>query len=204
MTTPDEHACEAAEPSSADPGRPFAGLRDSGLLWLINRVVFHPRGFAFALHTDHAGKVTGWSLLGDGSEPWTFPRDVDQEGHRLAEASLDAARGGAMLVPWPHKAMTDEEVTRWRERWDAATHASGGPRELRIATPGTGSAQGATDDSAALYDVETFWDTPGGPPQWRPEARWIQDLETARATAQRLAAENIPARVVRVTREVIA
>lgn len=48
-------------PHDADhiPCRPFDDLRPSGLLWLINRVVFHPWGMALALHTDQA----------DGSAP---------------------------------------------------------------------------------------------------------------------------------------
>lgn len=57
--------------------RPFSELRDSGLLWLFNRVVLHPRGYALALHfedredgtTDYR-TATGWSILGDGSEAW--------------------------------------------------------------------------------------------------------------------------------------
>lgn len=57
--------------------RPAAELRDTGLLWLINRVVFHPRGFALALHWDDAGNLAGWSLLGDGSEVWTFEHNED-------------------------------------------------------------------------------------------------------------------------------
>lgn len=56
--------------------RPFSELRDSGLLWLVNRVVFHPRGYALALHFEGVapdiGECTGWSLMGDGSEPWSM------------------------------------------------------------------------------------------------------------------------------------
>ena len=51
--------------------RPFEDLATSGLLWLINASVFHPRGFALALKVKD-GKAIGWSLLGDGSEPWYF------------------------------------------------------------------------------------------------------------------------------------
>lgn len=57
-------------------GRPFHEMRDSGLLWLINRAVFHPRGYALALHFEgeppELGECIGWSLLGDGAEPWIF------------------------------------------------------------------------------------------------------------------------------------
>lgn len=64
---------DAANKSS---GRPWGELRDSGLLWLINATVFHPRGYALAVHRNDAGDTTGWSLLGDGAESWTF-RDPD-------------------------------------------------------------------------------------------------------------------------------
>lgn len=50
--------------------RPFDELRATGLLWLINASVFHPRGYALAIHAD------GWSLLGDGGEVWQFGDDV--------------------------------------------------------------------------------------------------------------------------------
>jgi hypothetical protein len=59
-----------------DETRSFGELRSSGLLWLINRVVFHPRGFALAL-TMHGDEATGWKLLGDGSEVWRFDGDED-------------------------------------------------------------------------------------------------------------------------------
>lgn len=52
--------------------RPFSELRDVGLLWLVNRVVFHPRGYALALHYEDDGTVSGWSLMGDGTEPWSM------------------------------------------------------------------------------------------------------------------------------------
>lgn len=62
--------------SDHNPGRPIAELRDVGFLWLINRVVFHPRGYALALHFSESDtnrrNCTGWSLLGDGTEPWSM------------------------------------------------------------------------------------------------------------------------------------
>lgn len=77
-------------------GRPFADLRDSGLLWLINRVVFHPRGYALALHFEdtpdrnlaEGGEVTGWSILGDGTEPWSMgdpPAESIALGHKTED-----------------------------------------------------------------------------------------------------------------------
>ncbi len=69
--------------------RPFSELSDTGLLWLINRTVFHPRGFALALH-EQDGEITGWSLLGDGTEAWSFPEDRDQEHFQRAQRTLEA------------------------------------------------------------------------------------------------------------------
>lgn len=43
--------------------------RADGLLWLVNRTVFHPRGYALGLDVEKGR----WFLLGDGSEPWNFP-----------------------------------------------------------------------------------------------------------------------------------
>lgn len=69
------------EDSQKQEGRPFNELRDSGLLWLINRAVFHPRGYAIGLNyridperdpISAGGDCTGWTLLGDGSEPWSM------------------------------------------------------------------------------------------------------------------------------------
>lgn len=69
-------------PPDGDPGecfdRPFSDLRDTGLLWLINRTVLHPRGYALALNYEEpmdGDEPTGWSLMGDGSEPWQYGCD---------------------------------------------------------------------------------------------------------------------------------
>jgi hypothetical protein len=57
--------------------RPFAEFRHSGLLWLLNTTALHPRGFALAFHWDDdadptTDEPTGWSIIGDGTEPWTM------------------------------------------------------------------------------------------------------------------------------------
>lgn len=71
--------------------RPFLELSESGLLWLINRVVFHPRGVALGLY-EAAGKARGWRLIAaPDDEPFTFPESVDNDGFRRAEATLRAA-----------------------------------------------------------------------------------------------------------------
>lgn len=58
-----------------EKNRPWAELRDTGLLWLINATVFHPRGYALAVHYDGNGDASGWSILGDGNESWGFAGD---------------------------------------------------------------------------------------------------------------------------------
>lgn len=57
--------------------------RDDGVLYAVNRAVFHPRGFALALRPDTGEFV----LLGDGSEPWEF---VDRPGE-VTNAEREAA-----------------------------------------------------------------------------------------------------------------
>ena len=74
-----------------DPVRPFSELRDSGLLWLINRVVFHPRGYALGLVPDgqsNGDNYLGWRLQGDGSEPWRFEGFDEDELFHAAAATL--------------------------------------------------------------------------------------------------------------------
>lgn len=93
---------------SHDPGRPFAELLESGLLWLINTSVFHPRGLALAVSINQeTGEASGWSLL--ASEAGTAYRyaapceaddpssavDVD-ELFQLASATMEQAR----LTTW--------------------------------------------------------------------------------------------------------
>lgn len=74
---------------TSTPLRPTAELGDSGLLWLINRVVFHPRGFALAFTPDG----TQWQVLGDGTEPWLYePETAEDLLFAHAEATLDVAR----------------------------------------------------------------------------------------------------------------
>lgn len=66
-----EHVAIAPSPGA----RPFSEFRDEGLLWLVNTAVFHPRGYALSFEVDDDGTVTGWQLLGDGTEAWQFSGD---------------------------------------------------------------------------------------------------------------------------------
>lgn len=62
-----------------DGWRPLSEFRETGLLWLINRQVFHPRGFAIGLNFNEVGDVDGWVLYGDGIEPWNFKDGEENE-----------------------------------------------------------------------------------------------------------------------------
>jgi len=73
-------------PERTDTGRSFNDLPTSGLLWLINRVVFHPRGYALALVIDDHGDAAGWTLQGDGTEPWRFA-DPSREDEHFADVA---------------------------------------------------------------------------------------------------------------------
>lgn len=90
MTTPAQPTAQVADD---DVQYSLAELREHGLLWLINRCVFHPRGYALALGTMSDGTLEGWTLLGDGSEPWRYDDTVDEDAlHAAAEAFLAARR----------------------------------------------------------------------------------------------------------------
>lgn len=73
--------------------RAIGELRDSGLLWLINRTVFHPHGFALALVAGEDGSIAGWQLTGDGTEPVWFAAEIEADLYARAHATLAAARG---------------------------------------------------------------------------------------------------------------
>lgn len=70
------------------PLKELLGDGNSGILWAINRYIFHPRGLALALHVDDDGNPTGWELLGDGSETWCYDDDTDDDGLRLFNRTL--------------------------------------------------------------------------------------------------------------------
>lgn len=61
----------------ADETYGFEEMTEFGLLWYINRVAFHPHGLALAFRPDKDGKIAGWTILGDGSEVWSFTTEDD-------------------------------------------------------------------------------------------------------------------------------
>lgn len=80
-----------APPVVTTPGalRPMPELSSSGLLWLINRQVFHPRGIALALEVEAANPR--WRLRGNGTEPWSFETEIDNDYFARATATMRAA-----------------------------------------------------------------------------------------------------------------
>lgn len=60
-------------------------LQNDGLLYLINREVFHPRGYSLGLAAGEDG-ISAIVLVGDGSQPVGFGEDVDEQ------ALFDAAK----------------------------------------------------------------------------------------------------------------
>jgi hypothetical protein len=74
--------------------RPWDELSASGLLWLINASVFHPRGYALALHRNTmTNEIEGWSLVGDGSEPWSFSDEGLPAGYPTIDELFRLAKG---------------------------------------------------------------------------------------------------------------
>lgn len=75
-------------PANTEPERPLLAIsefRPSGILWAINRTIFHPRGYALALtRSDNDNPDNGdfdrFTILGDGSEVWAFDHEADDEG----------------------------------------------------------------------------------------------------------------------------
>ncbi|MDX3372615.1 hypothetical protein PV387_42840, partial [Streptomyces sp. ME02-6987-2C] len=85
-------AVDGPHPDIDTDARPFQALRDTGLLWLINRVALHPRGLALALHLDEHGQAYGWNLVSnDEGEPWMFDPATDNDGYTRADATITKA-----------------------------------------------------------------------------------------------------------------
>lgn len=56
-------------------------FRDSGMLWLVNTAVMHPRGYAIAVTVAEDGTPLVLSVVGDGTEPWCFDSDSVESFH---------------------------------------------------------------------------------------------------------------------------
>lgn len=77
-----ERLHQVIDPERIGDARPWADLKDTGLLWYLNRSALWPRGFALALIRDQEGTVLGWDLVGDGAEP-IVSGSPEAEGRRL-------------------------------------------------------------------------------------------------------------------------
>ena len=77
----------------------FKQMSDNGILWLINRVVFHPRGLALCLEFAKGEKEPrGWSILGF-NEPVVFnlPDNFERNRYEIIERLfVEAKRLGRM------------------------------------------------------------------------------------------------------------
>lgn len=71
----------------------FKDMSNTGVLWAINRYLFHPRGYALSLILDDDGAVTGWQILGDGKEVWTFREASDDVNFVKFESFLEKLKG---------------------------------------------------------------------------------------------------------------
>lgn len=76
-----------------DLGRPISELSDTGLLWLINATVFHPRGYMLSLHFNEDGVVTGWSLTGTGDTVFTFADDAAERKFQTCQELFGSLSG---------------------------------------------------------------------------------------------------------------
>ena len=56
-------------------------LHQDGILWLINRMAFHPRGFALAVDPE----THEFFLQGNGDECFVFTPEDDDEGFEAVE-----------------------------------------------------------------------------------------------------------------------
>jgi len=84
----------ASVPAPERAAYSFEQLADTGVLWMLNRVLFHPRGFALALDSaDGESEPRGWSVDAF-TEPVTFGLPEGMESERLAafERLLSEAR----------------------------------------------------------------------------------------------------------------
>ena len=61
---------------------PLNELINKGILWYINRVAFHPRGYALSLTKDN-DSILGWNIIGDGTS--IFAMSEEQDDNRFVD-----------------------------------------------------------------------------------------------------------------------
>lgn len=65
----------------------WKALQETGLLWAINRRLFHPDGFSLNLRYED-GEPIGWVIIGDGGAPIRMDPLADLDGHRRFESFI--------------------------------------------------------------------------------------------------------------------
>lgn len=89
----------------------FIDLSDTGLLWLINRVVFHPRGYKLALICkDGTREVEGWTLQGNGSEVYVFSESDDDAEFTKVNAFFDMLADRSIVIRQENYIQRLEEI----------------------------------------------------------------------------------------------
>ena len=74
-------------------GAQLEELRGKGLLWAINRYIFHPRGFALTFDQNEEKAIVGVWVQGDGTECWAYAGEDDDDGFTKFESLLAELRG---------------------------------------------------------------------------------------------------------------
>lgn len=72
--------------------RGFNELRSTGMLWLINRTTFYPRGYGLGLVLNPHDEPYGW-VLKRKSKPLSFSEEDDQRGFDASSRFLSQAPG---------------------------------------------------------------------------------------------------------------
>jgi hypothetical protein len=76
----------------SDPKSVPVDLRADGLLWLVNRALLHPRGYALGVGVADDG-LHDFVLYGCGDEPWRYADEVDEQSlFNAVETLLAKAR----------------------------------------------------------------------------------------------------------------
>lgn len=88
-----QHANTSETPDESGV-RPFREFRLSGLLWLLNTAVLHPRGYAVGFHfpdgvDPEVGDPDGWEIMGDGTERWAYAEASPMPDGRTMDKWLD-------------------------------------------------------------------------------------------------------------------
>lgn len=87
--------------------RPIEDIFETGVLWAINTMVFHPRGYSLTVHRGDDEKITGWSVSGDGVNPISiFYDEVTQQRFESFHELLSGEYGWPFVDNSEH----DDEV----------------------------------------------------------------------------------------------